>query len=71
MALRIESRNITEFTFYFADAMKQSLAEDPVAPILTEPHLLALNRRLGIVLSNIRDCTKRRPFLDVIVMDRL
>lgn len=49
--------------------MRVAMSSDPVAPILPEPHLLALNRRLGIVLGAIRDCTKRRPFQDVIVID--
>ena len=52
-----------------AERMRASMDGDPVAPILPEPHLLALNRRLGTVLGAVRECTKRRPFQDVIVID--
>jgi len=37
-------------------AMRQSMAKDPVAPVLWEPHLDALDRRIGIILQAIRDC---------------
>lgn len=37
-------------------AMRESLAKDPVAPILWEPHLDALDRRVNIILKAIRDC---------------
>lgn len=40
-------------------AMRQSMAKDPVAPVLWEPHLDALDRRIGIVLQAIRDCIAR------------
>lgn len=40
-------------------AMRQSMAKDPVAPVLWEPHLDALDRRISIVLQAIRDCIVR------------
>lgn len=40
-------------------AMRQSMARDPVAPVLWEPHLNALDRRIGIVLQAVRDCIAR------------
>ncbi|XP_077266719.1 uncharacterized protein LOC143899871 [Temnothorax americanus] len=40
-------------------AMRQSMTRDPVAPVLWEPHLDALDRRIGIVLQAIRDCIAR------------
>lgn len=49
--------------------MSQSLSVDPVAPILTQAHLVALDRRLAIVLEQVRECTSRRPFQDVIIAD--
>ncbi|XP_011875791.1 PREDICTED: uncharacterized protein LOC105566413 isoform X1 [Vollenhovia emeryi] len=40
-------------------AMRQSMARDPVAPVLWEPHLDALDRRISIVLQAVRDCIAR------------
>ncbi|KAK9508755.1 hypothetical protein O3M35_006236 [Rhynocoris fuscipes] len=36
--------------------MRESMSVDPIAPVLWEPHLAALDRRVGIVLQAIRDC---------------
>lgn len=36
--------------------MRESLLEDPLAPVLTEPHLLALDRRLQIILQTVAGC---------------
>lgn len=32
---------------------------DPINPILWEPHLQALDRRIIIILQGIRDCLKK------------
>jgi len=37
-------------------AMRDSLKQDPIHPILTEPHLLALDRRVAIILQLVRQC---------------
>lgn len=42
-----------------SDAMRKSMARDPIAPILWEPHLVALDRRVEIVLKGIRDCLQK------------
>ncbi|XP_032678997.1 extracellular serine/threonine protein CG31145 [Odontomachus brunneus] len=47
-------------------AMRQSMAKDPVAPVLWEPHLDALDRRIGIVLQAIRDCIARENSSQVV-----
>ncbi|KAM3864455.1 extracellular serine/threonine protein kinase FAM20C-like [Diretmus argenteus] len=42
-----------------SDVMRESLAQDPlqgVAPLLSEPHLSALDRRLATVLQVVRTC---------------
>lgn len=39
--------------------MRESMALDPVAPVLWEPHLEALDRRVVIILQGIRDCLKK------------
>lgn len=41
---------------HLSQAMRESLAKDPVAPVLWEPHLEALDRRITIILKAIRDC---------------
>lgn len=39
-----------------SEAMRRSMAKDPIAPVLWEPHLEALDRRVEIILKGIRDC---------------
>ncbi|KAH8278504.1 hypothetical protein KR018_004128, partial [Drosophila ironensis] len=41
--------------------MGESLGQDPISPVLWQPHLDALDRRTGIILQSIRDCIKRNP----------
>lgn len=40
-------------------ALRKSLAKDPLAPILWEPHLEALDRRVEIMLRGVRDCLSK------------
>jgi extracellular serine/threonine protein kinase FAM20C len=47
--------------------MRESLATDPIAPVLWEPHLIALDRRVVIVLQGIRDCLKKNSNEEVVV----
>lgn len=47
--------------------MRESLANDPISPILWEPHLEALDRRLKTVLHAARDCISRYSAEDVLV----
>jgi len=39
-----------------SEAMRDAMARDPVAPVLWEPHLAALDRRVVIILKAVRDC---------------
>lgn len=42
-----------------SEAMRNSLLSDPVSPVLLEPHLKALDRRIAIILQEVRTCLKR------------
>lgn len=36
--------------------MRESLSKDPIAPVLAEQHLIALDRRVQIILEELRRC---------------
>lgn len=45
------------------------MASDPltkIQPILWKPHLEALDRRVSIILSTLRECIETNPVHDVI-----
>ncbi|KAM6940219.1 extracellular serine/threonine protein kinase FAM20C-like [Xenentodon cancila] len=49
--------------YHISDVMRASLSQDPlhkVAPLLAEPHLSALGRRLKTVLETVTRCQKKR-----------
>lgn len=50
-------------------AMRESLSKDPISPILWEPHLLALDRRIPIILQAVRDCINRSSQWSKVVRD--
>lgn len=39
--------------------MRESMSVDPITPVLWEPHLEALDRRVVIILQGVRDCLKK------------
>ncbi|XP_004459547.2 pseudokinase FAM20A [Dasypus novemcinctus] len=47
---------LTRPDYRLSDVMRESLLEDQLTPILTEPHLLALDRRLQIILRTVEGC---------------
>ncbi|XP_005056245.1 PREDICTED: pseudokinase FAM20A isoform X1 [Ficedula albicollis] len=47
---------LAEPEYQLSDMMRESLLQDPLAPVLTEPHLLALDRRLQLVLDAVGKC---------------
>lgn len=47
---------LAEPEYRLSDVMRESLLQDPLAPVLTEPHLLALDRRLQLVLEAVGKC---------------
>lgn len=49
--------------------MRRSLSRDPLNPILLEPQLLALDRRLRIVLKVVYECIDKNGEKEVVVDD--
>lgn len=49
--------------------MAESLHADRVAPVLFQPHLEALDRRLRIVLRAVRDCVEKDGLHSVVEDD--
>lgn len=47
--------------------MRESLAKDPIAPVLWEPHLIALDRRVDLILKGVRDCIQKNSIDDVVI----
>lgn len=60
---------LTQPEFRLSDVMRESLEGDPLWPILTEPHLLALDRRLQTVLRVVQRCVRRLGRNEVITKD--
>ncbi|XP_051171173.1 extracellular serine/threonine protein CG31145 [Leptopilina boulardi] len=51
------------------DALSQSLSKDPVSPVLWDPHYVAVDRRVGIILQAVRDCINRQSQSEQVVED--
>ncbi|XP_059526100.1 pseudokinase FAM20A isoform X3 [Myotis daubentonii] len=47
---------LAQADYRLSDVMRESLLEDQLSPILTEPHLLALDRRLQVILRTVEGC---------------
>ncbi|CAK6438143.1 unnamed protein product [Pipistrellus nathusii] len=47
---------LAQADYRLSDVMRESLLEDQLSPILTEPHLLALDRRLQAILRTVEGC---------------
>ncbi|XP_053309326.1 pseudokinase FAM20A [Spea bombifrons] len=54
--LRLKLLALPEYRL--SDVMRESLSRDRLLPILTEPHLLALDRRLQKVLRAVDECAR-------------
>ncbi|XP_029913977.1 extracellular serine/threonine protein kinase FAM20C-like [Myripristis murdjan] len=56
-------RLLSQAQYQLSDVMRESLSHDPlasVAPLLSEPHLAALDRRLATVLQTVSRCQERQ-----------
>ncbi|XP_055983197.1 pseudokinase FAM20A [Sorex fumeus] len=51
-------RLLSQDDYRLSDVMRESLLQDPLSPVLTEPHLLALDRRLQIILKTVDGCVE-------------
>ncbi|XP_003786225.1 pseudokinase FAM20A [Otolemur garnettii] len=49
---------LAQADYKLSDVMRESLLEDQLTPVLTEPHLLALDRRLQIILRTVARCVE-------------
>ncbi|KAK9967415.1 hypothetical protein ABG768_001817 [Culter alburnus] len=58
--------------YRLSDVMRASLSQDPlaaVAPLLTEPHISALDRRLATVIQTIQDCLEQHQNHSDVIYD--
>uniref|UniRef100_A0A1A7XNF3 Family with sequence similarity 20, member A n=2 Tax=Iconisemion striatum TaxID=60296 RepID=A0A1A7XNF3_9TELE len=60
---------LSQSEFRLSDVMRESLDGDPLRPVLTESHLLALDRRLQKVLRVVQRCIRRLGKEEVIASD--
>lgn len=54
-----------------SSAMRQALAFDPIQPVLTEPHLAALDRRLSGVIATVKQCMEAQGPDNTLIEDRM
>lgn len=52
-----------------SQVMRESLSLDSLSPVLIEPHLMALDRRLQTVLKIVRNCVDSKGFREVVIDD--
>ncbi|KAM9478495.1 glycosaminoglycan xylosylkinase-like isoform 2-T2 [Salvelinus alpinus] len=54
-----------------SSAMRQALTFDPINPVLAEPHLAALDRRLSGIIATIRQCVESQGPDNTLIEDRM
>ncbi|KAF5916665.1 glycosaminoglycan xylosylkinase isoform X1 [Diceros bicornis minor] len=52
-------------------ALKSAMAHDPISPVLSDPHLDAVDQRLLSVLATVKQCTDQFGMDTVLVEDRM
>uniref|UniRef100_A0A8D0CBN4 FAM20 C-terminal domain-containing protein n=1 Tax=Salvator merianae TaxID=96440 RepID=A0A8D0CBN4_SALMN len=55
--------------YRLSDVMRESLATDLLLPVLSEPHLEALDRRLQKVIAMVENCMKTEEHEEVLIND--
>ena len=53
-----------------AAALNRSLSSDPIKPVLTNQHLEAVNRRVGLVMQVVRECLDTAEIAENVVFIR-
>nr|CAD7587990.1 unnamed protein product [Timema genevievae] len=54
-----------------SELMRESMKRDPIAPVLWEPHLAALDRRVKVILQGVRDCISKDDAVEAVVQNDL
>lgn len=54
-----------------SSALRQALTFDPINPVLAEPHLAALDRRLSGVIATIQQCVESLGPDNTLIEDRM
>ncbi|XP_017568676.1 extracellular serine/threonine protein kinase FAM20C [Pygocentrus nattereri] len=65
-------RLLTLPQYRLSDVMRASLSQDPLAalaPVLAEPHLSALDRRLATILQTVQSCLLQHPQHSDVIYD--
>ncbi|XP_036395204.1 pseudokinase FAM20A [Megalops cyprinoides] len=60
---------LSQGEYRLSDVMRESLGHDMLRPVLTEPHLLALDRRLQRVLRVVHKCARKLGEAQVVAVD--
>ncbi|XP_054614911.1 extracellular serine/threonine protein kinase FAM20C [Dunckerocampus dactyliophorus] len=55
--------------YQLSSLMEESLLRDRLSPILIQPHLQAMDRRLGLVLQVLADCMAKEGYASVVEED--
>ena len=55
--------------YKLSELMEESLQRDSLAPILIQPHLEAMDRRLRLVLQVLADCIEKEGYSNVVEDD--
>lgn len=56
--------------YRLSDVMRESLATDRLSPVLFEPHLKALDRRLQKILAMVKSCLEDREGKEVLLEEQ-
>ncbi|KAL4605034.1 pseudokinase FAM20A [Arapaima gigas] len=60
---------LSQVDYQLSEVMREALSGDPLQPVLTEPHLRALDRRLQHILRAVWRCVRRLGEARVVVLD--